>query len=106
MRHIDLGARNRRRFQLSAAEPGFDQDGYDTDSTILPRNKHARTYGLGSAWNSIKGNMWEKLVQPERPWIDLGAGFNFDMDSAYLMPKVSRHVFCQSSQHLASTTRE
>ena len=91
MRHIDWGVQQRRRRPPSSRSPTYDPDGYDADSSLAPLDRSRRSYGAGPAWNAVKRKLWEKLVQPERAWVDLGVGFNFDLDTASLLPKAS---FC------------
>ena len=63
---------------------------FDTTATDAALNRQRRrSYGVAPAWHSIRHKLGEKLLMPERPWVDLGLGFNFDLDDAELLPKVT-----------------
>ncbi|KAK9812019.1 hypothetical protein WJX73_009191 [Symbiochloris irregularis] len=84
MRHIDWGGGHRRRRRNR--QP-IDQDTSSTREAEELEASHRRSYGVRPALGSIKRTLWEKMSMPDRPLIDLGVGFNFDLDNAALLPK-------------------
>ena len=91
MRHIDWGGerryRRRRYSQPVEPQPIDAQWGGDRKAAEYEAAR-SRSYGVGPAWHSLRRKLGDKLLMPDRPWIDLGAGFNFDLDHASLLPKV------------------
>ena len=78
MRHVDFGYHNRRH------QPVFS----DYDRELQYRNQTDQM-GPSAAFRSMKSKLAHDLLGGNRPWFDLGAGLNFELDTARLDIKVA-----------------
>ena len=55
--------------------------------------------GPSAAWRSIRSKLAHDLVGGDRPWFDLGAGLNFELDTAQLDVKVPAYTCTCACSH-------